>query len=524
MTHKKKSLAILAALFAVSAHSITAPAQSLKQREKQNAQQIAELKESLADGPFKANWESLKTHPDAPEWFRDAKFGIYFHWGVYAVPAFGSEWYPNTMFLKGNKVNAHHLETYGDPAEYGYDKFVDQWQVPNFDAREWAALFRRAGARFAGPVAEHHDGFSLWNSQVTPWNAVQKGPRQDIVGELGSAIRGEGMKYITTFHHARNHYGHFDGMVKDYPKAMEDPEVAFLYGQMPSEQFHDVWLGKLKEVIDQYQPDMIWFDSWLDRIPEVYRQQFSAYYFNEAKKRGREVVIIRKQSDMPIEFSVKDHEKSRESKSSPRIWMTDDTISTGSWCFTDKLRIKPTSKVIHALIDTTSKNGVVLLNISPMSNGTIPDDQKNVLIALGDWLDINGEAIYATRPWKTFGEGPTVEPAGGYADHSKFLQLEYSAKDIRYTQSKDGKTIYALTMGWPGTKAVFSAVKVTLVTPDAKAKLLGHKGTLKHSVNDSGQLVLHLPDLAEKDRPGQHAYSFKLQGFELEAAGSDEDR
>ena len=217
-------------------------------------------------GPYQADWDSLSKHADAPEWFKDAKLGIYFHWGVYAVPAFGSEWYPRNMFLKGNSVNKHHIETYGDPAEYGYDRFVDRWKTPNFHPEQWAKLFRQTGARFAGPVAEHHDGFSLWNSEVTPWNAVDKGPQRDLVGELANAIRAEGMKYITTFHHARNHYGHFDGMKKDYAQAMADPEVAFLYGQMSPDKFHEVWLTKLKEVIDQYQPDIIWFDSWLDRI------------------------------------------------------------------------------------------------------------------------------------------------------------------------------------------------------------------------------------------------------------------
>ncbi len=469
-------------------------------------------------GPYQADWDSLSKHDDAPEWFRDAKLGIYFHWGVYAVPAFGSEWYPRNMFLKGNNVNKHHIETYGDPAVYGYDRFVDQWQTPNFHAREWAKLFRRAGARFAGPVAEHHDGFSLWDSEVTPWNAVDKGPKRDLVGELAEGIRAEGMKVIATFHHARNHYGHFDGMKKDYPQAMADPEVAFLYGQMSPAKFHDVWLNKLKEVIDQYQPDIIWFDSWLDRIPESYRQEFSAYYLNEAKQWDREVVIVRKQNDLPIDFSVLDHEKSRESKASPRVWMTDDTISTGSWCYTSSLRIKPTSKVVHALVDTVAKNGVVLLNISPMADGSIPEDQKQVLHELGDWMDINGEAIYATRPWQTFGEGPTVEPEGGFREHGKFLKLEYSHKDIRYTQSKDGRTVYAMTLGWPGSEAVLSAVKVVDASAKARVTLLGHEGKLKHSVNEKGRLVVHLPAIPASQRPGQHAYSFKLRGFELEAA------
>lgn len=518
MNPLKRTLAARTAVLTLLVAGATAQAQTLVECAENIAHFQAEVKEGVQAGPYDAEWESLRKHPDAPEWFRDAKLGIYFHWGVYAVPAFGSEWYPRNMFLKGNSVNKHHLATYGEPDEYGYERFVDQWKTPNFDAGEWAELFRRTGARFAGPVAEHHDGFSLWRSSVTPWNSVTKGPKRDLLGELTEALRDQGLKTIATFHHARNYYGHFDGMAKDYPKAMSDPEVAYLYGQMPQEDFHGLWLGKLKEVIDQYQPDIIWFDSWLDRIPESYRQQFAAYYLNQAASWGREVVIVRKQNDLPIEFTVLDHEKSRESKTSPRVWMTDDTISTGSWCYTRNLKIKSAAKVIHALIDTVAKNGVVLLNISPQADGTIPEDQREVLLAIGDWLDIHGEAIYATRPWNTFGEGPTVEPEGGFSDHAKFLKLEYSDKDIRYTQSKDGKTLYAFTLGWPGKEAVFSAVKVVAAGPEAKVELIGRPGAIPHHLTGDGRLAVRLPPLAESKRPSAHAYSFRIQGFELEAA------
>jgi alpha-L-fucosidase len=467
---------------------------------------------------FQPAWESLARHEAAPEWLQDAKLGIYFHWGAYAVPAYGSEWYPRNMFLQGHNVNKHHIKTYGDPGEYGYDRFIDQWKTPHFDAAAWAALFKKAGARFAGPVAEHHDGFALWDSAVTPWNAVDKGPQRDLVGELAKAIRAEGMRFIATFHHARNHYGHFDGVEKNYPKAVKNAETAILYGQMPTAQFHDFWLTKLKEIVDQYEPDIIWFDSWLDRIPESYRQRFAAYYLNAAAKSGREVVIVRKQNDLPLSMSVLDHEKAREGKASENVWMTDDTISTGSWCYTSALQIKPARKVVHALVDTVAKNGVVLLNVSPLADGTIPDNQRQVLQTLGDWLRINGEAIYATRPWKAFGEGPTVEPGGGFRDHQKFLRLEYSSQDIRYTQSKDGSAVYAVTLGWPEGPTTLSRVKVLESGPGAKVELLGTSAPVAYEVDDRDRLVLQVPQLATPQRPGQFAYSFKLQGFKLDAA------
>ena len=186
--------------------------------------------------PYQPTWESLKHHPDAPEWFRDAKLGIYFHWGVYSVPAFGSEWYPRNMFIKGSRENQHHIETYGDPGEYGYDRFVEQWKTPNVRCRRNGR--RCSGAPGRGLPARSPNtttGSPSGTARLTPWNAVDKGPRRDLVGELAEAIRGEGMRFITTFHHARNYYGHFDEMRKNYPAAMADPEVAFLYGQMPEE-------------------------------------------------------------------------------------------------------------------------------------------------------------------------------------------------------------------------------------------------------------------------------------------------
>ena len=156
------------------------------------------------EGPYKTNWESLKQHNPAPEWFRDGKLGIYFHWGVYCVPAFGSEWYPRHMHIKKHPDHKHHVETYGDPSEFGYHEFVPMFKAEHFDPDAWADLFMKAGAQFAGPVAEHHDGFAMWDSEFTPWNAMNMGPKRDITGELAKAIRARGMKFVATFHHARN--------------------------------------------------------------------------------------------------------------------------------------------------------------------------------------------------------------------------------------------------------------------------------------------------------------------------------
>ncbi|MFW5657338.1 MAG: alpha-L-fucosidase [Bacteroidota bacterium] len=422
---------------------------------------------------YEPTWESLAGHEPAPEWFKDAKFGIYFHWGVYTVPAYGTEWYPRLMFIKGTNEYQHHVETYGHPTEFGYHDFVPDFKAENFDATEWAALFKKAGARFAGPVAEHHDGFSMWDSDVTPWNAGDMGPKRDITGELKEAITNEGMKFITTFHHARHlqrytdqpytetdenpdwniHWNSHYPYITGYPTTSEDSVLKYLYGNIPEEEWlENVWLGKLKEVAEKYQPDIMWFDSWLDEIPESYRQKFAAYYLNQAEKWNKEVVIVRKQDDLPLTFSVDDLEKSRKRDIDTAAWMTDETISMGSWCYTENLDVKPAADLIHVLADIVSKNGVLLLNVSPMSNGVIPENQKQVLLEMGDWIKQNGEAIYGTRPWYIYGEGPTTQPEGSFENHQDFLKVKYSEKDIRYTTKDD--VLYAIILGKPVDQVV----------------------------------------------------------------------
>ena len=482
---------------------------------------------SPGSGPdkYEPSWESLGQHEAAPEWFRDAKFGIYFHWGVYSVPAFGSEWYPRWMHFEGDPIYEHHLATYGHPSEFGYHDFVPMFKAENFNADEWADLFAKAGARFAGPVAEHHDGFAMWDSKATPWNAKQMGPKRDITGELAEAIRERDLKFITTFHHAKqlqrhdsipvdsndvgyrfSHYPFFKGM----PPSSDDEKLKYLYGNIPESQWlEEVWLAKLKEVVDQYQPDIMWFDYVLDKIPDTIRQEYCAYYFNEAEKWKKDVVIVRKQDDLPLEFSVDDLEKSRKNRIGLEPWMTDETISKGSWCYTEDLEIKESKDVLHVLIDIVSKNGVLLLNISPKADGTIPDIQQRVLLDIGDWLDKYGEAIYGTRPWYTFGEGPTKEPEGHFNFHRDFLKIVYSSDDVRYT--KKDKRIYATVLGWPGAGKeiqlkAFAAENLPEPMNVQEVTMLGSETGLDWHQTESGLTIL-TPSVA----PDEMAVVFKIR-------------
>ena len=469
-----------------------------------------------AEGPYRPDWTSLQEHTAAPGWFRDAKFGIYFHWGVYSVPAYGNEWYPRNMHIEKDAVYRHHVETYGDPSKFGYHDFVPLFTAEKFDAAEWAALFKRSGAQFAGPVAEHHDGFSMWDSELTPWNAADKGPKRDILGELATAIRGEGMRLITSFHHARNNQhmvnknghlqweGHYS-RVEGWPTTSEDPELRMLYGNLPRFEFLELWKGKLLEVIDHYQPDIIWFDSWLDEIPETYQMTFLAHYFNRASAWGKDVVVTCKQRDLPLEVAVEDFEKGRADDLTELPWLTDDTLSFGSWCYTENLKIKPADLVIDTFIDIVSKNGQLLLNISPKADGAIPEDQRDVLLTMGDWLGVNGEAIYGTRPFFVYGEGPTKMRKGGHFTGT----LEYGAQDIRYTRK--GDVVYAIVLGWPGPGATVTLgafdddvalrrVEVTHVS------MLGNDGEVRCMRTRKG-LEITCPDTAASDI----AVAFKLE-------------
>ena len=472
---------------------------------------------------YTADWESLAKHNEAPDWFRDAKFGIYFHWGVYSVPAFGSEWYPRNMHLKDKMEYAHHLKTYGDPSVFGYHDFVPMFKAEHFDAEDWAKLFKQAGAKFAGPVAEHHDGFSMWASKLTPWNAKDMGPKRDIVGEMEKAIRKNDMKFITTFHHAFNgqHPARMTNPNKyptgyytpapGWPTASVDPKLRMLYGRMPREEFLNLWLGKLVEVIDAYRPDIIWFDGCLTGIPDRDKQQFCAYYFNKAAERNRQVVVTYKGTSLPREVGVEDFEKGRADHLTDYVWLTDDTISKGSWCYTKDLKIKPTEEVLHSLIDIVSKNGVLLLNISPMADGTIPNNQRQVLLEMGQWLKVNGVAIYNTRPWKKYGQGPTDIGRGGH-----FIKWtgRYTAQDIRFTHSRDGATLYAICLGWP-TEA-FTIADAT-VSPGGKAKiaLLGSKAKVAYTINADKSLTIQPPAIEDSQLPCKYAYVFKIEGFEI---------
>jgi alpha-L-fucosidase len=406
-------------------------------------------------GSYTANWSSVDQHPPAPAWFQDAKFGIYYHWGVFSVPAFGNEWYPRNMYIGGSAENQHHIATYGDPSSWPYNNFIDGARdragnyvqfAPrltsaggNFDPTAWAQLFKAAGARFAGPVAEHHDGFSMWNSRSNPWNSVQHGPKLDLVGLHAQAIRGQGLKFMASLHHAYHFNGYYD-----HVPYQNDATLRILYGQQGSSAENQLWYNKLIEVIDGYQPDLIWQDFDLGLVQESLRLQFLAYYYNKAVAWNKDVAATYKDG-FDNKGEVFDFERGGPSGLMTPYWLTDDSISSSSWCYTAGIGYYTTQALLHALIDRTSKGGTMLLNIAPMADGTIPSGQQTILRGMGDWLGRFGEAVYGTRSWDSYGEGPTAMGGGSFSGPKAG-----NAQDVRFTRSQDNKVLYATALGWQG--------------------------------------------------------------------------
>jgi alpha-L-fucosidase len=352
-------------------------------------------------------------------------------------------------------------QVYGEPGtQFGYREFIPMFKAEKWNPDEWAALFKQSGADFAGPVAEHHDGFAMWDTKYSKWNAAKMGPKRDVVGELEKAIKKRDMKFVTAFHHAANWF-FFPVWDKNYDTG--DPANSGLYGQphkpgaLRNQEFLDEWYGKIIEVIDNYSPDFIWFDFALDSIAEGYVKDFLAYYYNHAEAKGKEVVVTYKDNDLVPATGVRDLELGQEPKITYHEWITDSTVDDrGAWGYANDLVFKTPDRVIDNLVDRVSKNGYLLLNVGPKPDGTIPEPARDLLLEMGAWLEVNGEGIYGTSPWIIAGEGPTNL---GEIQRQGFNESDvvYTGEDIRFTVK--GDTIYATFLDWPGERAVIRTLR-----------------------------------------------------------------
>lgn len=474
---------------------------------------------------YEPTWNSLKTH-STPHWFQEAKFGIYTHWGIYAVPARGpnATWYPYNMYREGTPQFDYHVQTYGHPSTFGYKDFIPMFTGEKFDPEEWAELFKQAGAQFAGPVAEHHDGFAMWDTRYSEWNAAKMGPKRDIVGALAQAIRQQGMRYMVALHHAEN-WWFFPHWRPEFDTA--DPRYSGLYGELhnlewagnppdpktrnnlwemmdpPSKSFLDCWQAKTFEVIDNYQPDLIWFDFGIKFIQEHYKREMLAYYYNKAAEWGKEVVITYKWHDLAPGAGVVDLELGRFDTLTYHDWITDTTVDDGhGWGYLKETQYKSLPSLIHYLVDNVSKNGYMLLNVGPKPNGEIPDEAKALLAGIGQWLAVNGEAIYGTTAWMTYGEGPTKMTKAGY--FMEDAEVRYTAQDIRFTVK--GDVLYAICLGWPTGEITIEALKSLYPTEIRAVKMLGVEQELPWALTREGLKVT-----PPATKPCEHAFVFKIE-------------
>jgi len=402
----------------------------------------------LPEGPFQPTWESLENYR-VPEWYVDAKFGIFIHWGLYSVPAFGNEWYPRNMYIVDSPEFKHHLATYGPHTQCGYKDFIPMFKAESFDPDHWAGLFRKAGAKFVVPVAEHHDGFAMYNCGYSEWCAAKMGPKRDMIGELAEAVRRQWLVFGLSSHRAE-HWWFFDGGMQ-FPSDVQEPRYAGLYGPaqprstQPHEAFLEDWLLRSCELVDKYQPQLVWFDWWIEQpYFAPYLRKFAAYYYNRGAQWNRGVAINYKHQAFPERAAVYDIERGQLTDIRPLFWQTDTSISKNSWCYVQNQNYKTAASIVGDLVDIVSKNGALLLNIGPRPDGTIPEPEEEILLEIGGWLTINGEAIYGARPWKVFGEGPTQVIGGSFGDTKR---QAFTAQDIRFTTK--GDVLYAVILGWP---------------------------------------------------------------------------
>ena len=460
-----------------------------------------------SQGPFQPNWESLKNFK-APQWYLDGKFGIFIHWGVYSVPAFGSEWYPRQMYLHGSAEFKHHLATFGPQIKFGYKDFIPLFKAEKYDPAAWAELFKKAGARFVVPVAEHHDGFPMYDSALTAWCAGKMGPKRDLIGELAAAVRRAGLVFGVSSHRAEHWWfmnggKTFDSDVRD-PKYTDFYGPAALEGTQPDAKYLEDWYARCAELVDKYQPQLFWFDWWIEQpVFQPYLQKFAAYYYNQGARWGKGVAINYKNRSFPDEAAVLDLERGQLADIRPLFWQTDTAISKKSWGYVVPQDYKTAGSIVGVLIDIVSKNGALLLNIGPRPDGTIPEKEREILLDVGKWLGVNGDAIYGTRPWRVYGEGPTQVKEGMFTDTER---TDYTGRDIRFAAR--GDTLYAILLAWPGAEAV-----VRSLSPDLRlyagevgnVELLGSNEKLTWTRDDGG-LKVKMP----AKKPCDYAFALKI--------------
>lgn len=483
---------------------------------------------------FTASDSSL-TRYQVPEWYLDAKLGYWVTWGVYTVPAFAgdhaAEWYGRWMYTvddgtgnesgetferRGLKTAAYHREKYGDPAEFGYKDLAPMFRAEKWDPEAWADLFAEGGARFFTMMGTFCDNYCMWDSETVPFNSVNVGPKRDLVGEMKAAVKKRGMHFGVSSHSSWNDeffkYNHISGF------DAKDPSTHHIYGNGTADRSSVArWWERTTELIDKYQPDLVWFDWCWNGKPYTLqdRLDLTSYYYNEALEWNQAlfpapdvVLTYKNRSKMPAGSAVLDLERGGMSDIEKRPWMNDTSLGLKSWSYAPDEEYRSANQVVDMLMDIISKNGILLLNVGPKADGTIPPEAKIPVQEIGDWLKTNGEAVYATRPWEIYGEGPTVPNEKMHGD-----QVEYTARDIRFTRNKENTTLYATFLGWSSEDALISCLGTGSIDLSGlrSLTLLNTAADLTWIQKEDG-LHIRIPDNTPVD---DFAYAIKMEFSEV---------
>ena len=488
----------------------------------------AQTNNPMNSTPFDASASSLQRY-QTPAWFRDAKFGIWSHWGPQAVPRQG-DWYARNMYIQGSSQYEYHLKTYGHPTIHGYKDIIPLWKAEKWNPDELMDLYVKSGAKYFVSMGVHHDNFDLWNSHFHSWNAVKMGPHRDIVGQWQAAAKKRGLPFGVSEHLAASYswfqvsHGSdktgplagipYDGADPNFQELYHTPvsDASAWYTENPAAQRE--WKQRIEDLIDIYHPDLLYSDGGIP-FGEVGRSVIAHFYnSNRALHNGHLEAVYNYKNIGSGEFiegaGVLDVERGGLQQISPLPWQTDTSI--GDWFYSENYRYKTADEVIHLLADTVSKNGNLLLNVVQYADGSLPPQSQQFLQQMAVWMPINGEAIYGTRPWKVFGEGPTQMETGNFRE-----DFPFSARDIRFT-TKNG-ALYAITLGVPREKVVIRALSsdAPLVKNDpTRVELLGYNGKLNWQRTAKGLEIEVPPNLNL-----QHAYAFKMSGLQSAAVAPD---
>jgi len=484
---------------------------------------------AIAPGPFKGTRESLREW-QVPEWYRDAKFGIWAHWGPQSAVGYG-DWYARNMYIHGNKQYEYHVKTYGHPTRVGFKDLIPTWTADKFDPDHLLGVYKKAGAKYFCSMAVHHDNFDLWDSKYQKrWNAVATGPKRDIVGAFKKAADNHGLRFAVSEHLApsyhwfsTSHMSDKTGPLTGVPYDGANPDYADLYHELPKyypygygllndrqapQWWKQHYFNRIKDLVDKYQPDLLYTDG--DIFFEEYGLALVANLYNVDSNRhgGRcEAVYTSKlPSDCAVGTCVQDWERGVAAGISANPWQTDTCI--GEWHYNREAQYKSPKYVIDLLVDIVSRNGNLMLNI-PLPNSGEPDYEERVILdEITKWMAINSEGIYGSRPWKIFGDGP-VASAPTSERGTRFNEAgrkELTADEVRFTTK--GGTLYAFIMGWPEKLALIKplATSSPLSPPKIRnVELLGYKDKVTWIQDEQGLTVV-MPE----QKPSDYAITLKI--------------